>query len=106
MFDGTSRRAILKDHASSVGYANVFEQSVDFLHAVLPSREPIGDALRFRQEPYPKEALRELMANMLVHQDLTSTGNSPLVEVFEDRVEFTNLGASLVESLRLLENPP
>ena len=105
-YDGTSRRAILKDHVSSVGYANGFEQSIDFLHAVLPSREPIGDALRFRQEPYPKEALRELMANMLVHQDLTSTGNGPLVEVFEDRVEFTNPGASLVEPLRLLDNPP
>ena len=80
--------------------------AIEYFHAILPSSEPIGDALRTQRIPYPAEALRELMANMLVHQDLTTSGNGPLVEVFDDRIEFTNPGASLVEPLRLLDNPP
>ncbi len=105
-YEGTGRRAILKDRVSLVGYANGFEQTIEYFHAILPSSEPIGDALRTQRIPYPAEALRELMANMLVHQDLTTSGNGPLVEVFDDRIEFTNPGASLVEPLRLLDNPP
>ena len=105
-YEDPGRRTILKDHVSPAGYANGFEQTIEYLHAVLPSREPIGDALRCEQVAYPKEALRELVANMLVHQDLTTTGDGPLIEIFEGRIEFTNPGTSLVEPLRLIDNPP
>ncbi len=105
-YEGTGRRVILKDRVFVTGYASGFEQTIEYLHAILPSKEPIGDALRYSQVPYPSVALRELMANMLVHQDLTTSGNGPLVEVFEDRIEFTNPGTSLVDPLRLLDNPP
>ena len=43
---------------------------------------------------------------MLVHQDLTTTGDGPLIEIFEGRIEFTNPRTSLVEPLRLIDNPP
>lgn len=36
----------MKDRVSPVGYANGFEQTIEYLHAILPSSEPIGDALR------------------------------------------------------------
>ena len=105
-YEGGARLHILKDRVSSTGYANGFEQSMEYLNAILPSREPIGDALRSEITPYPKQALRELVANMLVHQDLTITGSGPLVEVFDNRIEFTNPGDSLVDPMRLLDNPP
>lgn len=46
---------------------------------------------------YPELAIRELVGNMLIHQDLTIRGGGPLVEVFDDRVEFSNPGASLIQ---------
>lgn len=49
---------------------------------------------------YPEIALRELIANALIHQDFTVTGTGPMVEIFDDRIEFTNPG-SLLPSKRI-----
>jgi len=40
---------------------------------------------------YPDVAVRELVANALIHQDLSVTGAGPTVEVFSDRLEITTL---------------
>ena len=55
---------------------------------------------------YPDLALRELIANALIHQDFTITGAGPMVEVFEDRIEVTNPGVPLGDIQRLLDQPP
>lgn len=55
---------------------------------------------------YPEIAIRELVANSIVHQDLTVTGTSPTVEIFADRVEITNPGTPLIEPLRFIDEPP
>ena len=39
-----------------------------------------------------ERAVREILANALIHQDLAVTGSGPVVEVFSDRVDFTNPG--------------
>jgi len=49
---------------------------------------------------------RELLANAIVHQDLSITGTGPTVEVFTDRVEITNPGSPLIEPLRFIDEPP
>ncbi len=51
-------------------------------------------------------AVRELVANALIHQDFFVTGAGPRVEIFEDRIEITNPGASLVDTKRLVDSPP
>lgn len=55
---------------------------------------------------YPEIAVRELVANAIVHQDLSITGTSPTVEIFTDRVEITNPGSPLIEPLRFIDEPP
>ena len=55
---------------------------------------------------YPDLAVRELIANALIHQDFTITGAGPMVEVFSDRMETTNPGSPLVTLPRLLDSPP
>ena len=55
---------------------------------------------------FPPLAVRELVANALIHQDFSVTGTSPMVEIFEDRVEITNPGEPLVETARFLDSPP
>ena len=44
---------------------------------------------------YPDIALRELIANALIHQDFTITGAGPMIEIFDDRIDFTNPGTLL-----------
>ena len=55
---------------------------------------------------YPEKAIRELVANALIHQDFTVTGAGPMVEIFTDRMEITNPGEPLVDTLRFIDTPP
>ena len=55
---------------------------------------------------YPELAIRELVANALLHQDLHSKGNGPLFEIFADRIEITNPGIPLINTLRFIDEPP
>lgn len=42
---------------------------------------------------------------MLIHQDFEISGAGPMVEIFGDRIEFTNPGRPLEEASRLLDLP-
>ena len=55
--------------------------------ALAPANEVIERALRKTVPMYPELAIRELVANALIHQDFFATGTGPMVELFEDRVE-------------------
>ena len=51
-------------------------------------------------------AIREAVANALIHQDFSITGTGPVVEIFQDRMEITNSGVPLVDIKRIIDNPP
>jgi ATP-dependent DNA helicase RecG len=55
---------------------------------------------------YPELAVRELVANALIHQDFIITGAGPTVEIFSDRMEITNPGRPLIDPLRFIDEPP
>lgn len=55
---------------------------------------------------YPELAIRELVANALIHQDLAVTGAGPMVEIFSNRMEIINPGQPLMAPERLLDHPP
>ncbi len=55
---------------------------------------------------YPKIAIRELSANAIIHQDFLQQGTSPLIEIYSDRIEFTNPGEPLIKPERFLDYPP
>ena len=55
---------------------------------------------------FPDLAIRELVANALIHQDFYITGTSPMIEIFTNRIEITNPGIPLVETDRFLDSPP
>ncbi len=52
-----------------------------FLEALLPSEEVITESVRKTVTKYPMIALREIIANALIHQDFTVSGSSPLIEL-------------------------
>ncbi len=105
-YQGTSRVAMVKEHVFKRGYAVGFAELFNYIMALIPSRETIDGPFRTSLTQYPSIALRELLANALIHQDLRLTGMSPLIELFDDRIEITNPGSPLVEVDRLVNDPP
>ena len=55
---------------------------------------------------FPEKAIRELVANALIHQDFSVTGAGPTVEIFSQRMEITNPGEPLVDTQRFIDTPP
>jgi ATP-dependent DNA helicase RecG len=52
---------------------------------------------------FPMTAIREIIANALIHQDFTISGVGPVVEIYADRIEVTNPGNSLIELDRIID---
>jgi len=95
-----------RDPPSSKGYALAFEAAIAFINSQLPQNEPIGQAFRTEVRMYPEKAIRELVANALIHQDFSVTGTGPMIEIFPERMEITNPGEPLVDTLRFIDTPP
>jgi ATP-dependent DNA helicase RecG len=107
VYKGKGRVETLREWTTSTeGYASAFKGLIDFIHGLLPANEVIGQALRKAVPMYPELAIRELVANALIHQDFSITGSGPMVEVFDDRMEVTNPGLPLVDTTRMLDSPP
>lgn len=88
------------------GYALDFEDILEYINGLLPQNEQIDIALRVSNLLFPPTSIRELVANALIHQDMTATGTSPHVQLFKNRIEITNAGNPRVETSRILDQPP
>ena len=73
-----------------------------------PQNEPVGRAFSAEVRAVPgAKAIRELVANCLIHQDFSVTGAGPMVEIFSQTpMEITNPGEPLVDTLRFIDIPP
>jgi ATP-dependent DNA helicase RecG len=81
----------------SAGYAVGFSNLMKFIMDILPKKERYRDGVRRLVPLYSEVAIREILANALIHQDFTISGSGPVVEIYKDRVEITNPGNSLIE---------
>lgn len=97
---------MLKEETVSMGYIVGFERLIKYIEALIPTEEIIAGAIREHKTAYPILAIREAVANALIHQDFSVTGTGPAVEVFSNRIEITNSGIPLVEVTRIIDNPP
>lgn len=108
MFDDLTRKAIrlIKykglnktetegEHTDQRGYAISFKDLISFIKTSIPQSEIIKDTLRHETAVYPEIALRELIANALIHQDFTIMGSGPMIEIFHDRISITSPGRLL-----------
>ena len=101
-----SRLNMLKDIVVNKGYAVGFDELLKYIEALLPTQEVIKGAIRETISPYPSIALREAIANALIHQDFSITGTGVVIEIFCNRIEITNPGIPLVDIYRIVDNPP
>lgn len=91
-YKGLNKLTTEKEFPGEKGYGIGFHELIQLLRASLPQSEVIQDAFRHEVSVYPEIALRELIANALIHQDFTIRGKSPMIEIFDDRIEITNPG--------------
>ena len=105
-YEGKSRVESKFEQLGVRGYAIGFAGLITFIGNRLPTNEEIGKAIRKSVSLYPDIAVRELVANMLIHQDFSIKGTGPLIEVFEDRIEITNPGKPLINTLRFIDHNP
>lgn len=105
-YRGVDRTQTIREQVGTKGYAVGFEGLVKYVNDLLPSNEVVGQALRRTARMFPAIAVRELVANALIHQDLVMSGSGPMIEIFEDRVEFSNPGSPLIDIERFVDSPP
>jgi predicted HTH transcriptional regulator len=106
VYKGAGRIETIREQIGRRGYAAGFEGLIGFVNTLLPQNELIRQALREEVRMYPEVAIRELVANAIIHQDFSITGTGPMVEIFSDRIEITNPGIPLIDPQRFLDAPP
>lgn len=106
IYKDQGRMETQREEVNYKGYAIAYEEVAKFINDQLPKNEHIGQAFRKEVRMYPEIAIRELLANAIIHQNLNMHGTSPMIEIFSDRIEITNPGEPLIDTLRFIDIPP
>ena len=103
-YAGSNNLVMDLEYKMSVGYAVGFDDMIDTIMR-FTSKEKI-DVRREAIPTYPRVAIREFAANLLVHQEFAITGMPITIEVFSNRLVMTNPGSCLNDVNRLIDLPP
>ena len=103
IYEGTDKTKTREDKPGNRGYAVGFESLVDFVHSAAPQNHSVEQVVREEVKMFPKQAVRELIANALVHQDFSATGASVMVEMYGDRLEVSNPGIPPIKVERFID---
>lgn len=106
VYRGDSKIEAIVEQGGNKGYAIGFEGLHNFVMNQLFEGEEIVGALRKNKYRFPSLTVRELLANILIHQDFSLDGTQPMVEIFSNRIVFTNAGTPIVPKDRFVDYPP
>lgn len=102
VYKGKNKIETIREQSFNKGYAIGFEEMIAWINSQLPANEEIGQALRKNARMFPEIAIRELTANMIIHQDFSEQG-FPMIEIYSDRIEFSNPGQPLISVERFID---
>ncbi|MCC8964510.1 putative DNA binding domain-containing protein [Bradyrhizobium sp. Pear76] len=102
-YSGTNKMKSESETEGVKGYAVGFRPMLKFIMDRLPKEERFTGGVRKALSVYSETALREMVANALIHQDFTMSGSGPVVEIYKDRIEITNPGNSLIAVDRIID---
>lgn len=105
-YSGSGRVNAVNDITITEGYAISFESACSVVFGMVKRPETIEGALRKENMLFPAAAIRELIGNIIIHQDLSMSGAGPLIEIFPNRIEGSNPGTLLVPVDRIIDAPP
>lgn len=104
-YEDKDRTKTIREDVIKKGYASCFESLVLYVENIT-KKEKINGPFRENISAYPSIVIRELIANMLIHQNFSISGAGVTIEIFNDSIEFTNPGKPLIDSDRFIDNPP
>ncbi len=102
-YEGKNKLQTKSDKPGTKGYAVGFQGLVEFINSQIPSNEVIEQALRREVKMFPEIAVRELVANALIHQDFNESGASVMIEIYSDRLEISNPGKPYISPDRFID---
>jgi ATP-dependent DNA helicase RecG len=103
VYTGKSKFDTKLTQVGTLGYAIGFQGLVSFIMNQIPQNEVIEDALRKEAKLVPEMAIRELVANAIIHQDLSQTGVSLAIEIYSNRIDISNPGQPVVPPERFID---
>jgi len=103
VYEGTNKIQTKLDKPGTKGYAVGFQGLVEFINGLVPSNEVIEQALRREVKMFPEIAVRELVANALIHQSFSESGTSVMIEIYDDRMEISNPGKPFISPERFID---
>lgn len=103
VYNGEDKLNTRLERTGSRGYAIGLRPMVGFISEQMPQNEDISSVVRESHRLLPQEIVRELVANALVHQDFSSTGFNPRVEIYSNRIEISNAGEPLIDTARFID---
>lgn len=105
-YKGASNLDISAETFFYEGYAVSLDKIVKYVMSLLEKTEDILHPKRENRYPYPEVSIRELVANMLLHQSFEVHGMTLAVEIFTNRIVITNPGTPLIDTNRFIDLPP
>lgn len=103
VYDGTGKLVTQLERQVARGYAVGFQELVDFITQQVPTNEVIKQAIRATVPMFPEIAIRELVANALVHQDFSVSGGTVMIEIYDDRIEISSPGEPFIATERFID---
>jgi ATP-dependent DNA helicase RecG len=98
-YKGTTKLFAQKDRFFTKGYTHCLDEVVEYILSLMPHSEIIKNATRVETPVIPEIAIREIVANSVIHRDYTKTEGYTTIELYDDRIEVTNPGGLLPEIL-------
>jgi ATP-dependent DNA helicase RecG len=103
VYEGVSKMSVRLDITDTKGYAAGFEGLIGLINAQVPSNTVVEQALRREVRMFPPIAIRELVANALIHQDFNEIGSSVMIELYTNRLEISNPGLPFIAPERFID---
>ena len=105
-YKGAGRTNAIREEIFTRGYAIAFDSICKYIVSLIPQNEEIAGSYRQTKVMFPDKAIREMVGNLLIHQDLAVRGTGPMLEVFDTRIEASNPGSFLVDIDRIIDTAP
>ncbi|TPE45073.1 ATP-binding protein [Amaricoccus solimangrovi] len=102
-YNGKDKLNTKLDITGQRGYAAGFQGLIRLCMQHMPQNEVVQNALRQKMPLFPEHCIREVVANALIHQDLSATGTGPIIEIFSNRIEVSNPGKPVVPVERFID---
>lgn len=87
-------------------FALDFWNLIEYIVALSPGVETYLENWFRDNGKIPTIAIREIVANALIHQDFLTLGTGPMVEIFDNRIEVSNPWAPMIDTDRFLDFAP